>query len=60
MIYYSMHPGMFIRYVKWEYVEENRNVPQVLNDVSPYIDAVDAEHIGSVLSMGCPSIIDFE
>ncbi len=51
---------MLIRFVKGEYVGENRNVPQVLNNVSPYIDAVDAEHIKRILSMGCPSIIDFE
>jgi hypothetical protein len=60
MIYYSLHPGMLIRFAKGEYVGESRNVPQVLNDVSPYIDAVDAEHIKRILSMGCPSIIDFE
>jgi hypothetical protein len=54
MIYYSLHPGMLLRFVKGEYVGENRNVPQVLNDVSPYIDAVDAEHIKHILilSMG--------
>ena len=53
---------MLIRFVKGEYVGKNRNVPQVLNDVSPYIDAVDDEHIKRILilSMGCPSIIDFE
>ncbi len=60
MIDYSLHPGMLIRFVKGEYVGENRNVRQVLNDVSPYIDAVDPEHIKRILSMGCPSIIDFE
>ena len=60
MIYYSLHPGMLIRFIKGEYIGENRNVPQVLNDVSPYINAVDAEHIKRILSMGCPSIIDFE
>jgi hypothetical protein len=60
MIYYSLHPGMLIRFIKGEYIGENRNVPQVLNDVLPYIDAVDAEHIERILSMGCPSIIDFE
>jgi len=51
---------MLIRFVKGECVGKSRNVPQVLNDVSPYIDAVDAEHIKRILSMGCTSIIDFE
>jgi hypothetical protein len=60
MIHYSLHPGMLIRFVKGEYIGENRNVPQVLNDVLPYINAVDAEHIEHILSMGCLSIIDFE
>ena len=60
MIYYSLHPGMLIRFVKGEYIGENRNVPQVLHDVLPYINAVDAEHFERILSMGCPSIIDFE
>jgi hypothetical protein len=60
MIYYSLHPGMLIRFIKGEYIGENRNVPQVLNDVLPYINAVDAEHIERILSMGCLSIIHFE
>jgi hypothetical protein len=60
MIYYSLHPGMLIRYVKGEYIGENRNVPQVLNDVSPYIDSVDSKHIECMLSMGFQSIIDFD
>jgi hypothetical protein len=57
MIYYSLRPGMLIRFAKGEYVGESRNVSQVLNDVSPYIDAVDAEHIKRILSMGYPSIM---
>jgi hypothetical protein len=60
MINYSYHPGMLLRVVKGEYIGENRNVPQILNNVSPYINAVDAENIKRILSMGCPSIIDFE
>jgi len=47
---------MLIIFVKGEYVEESKNVPQVINDVSPYIDVGDAEHIKRILSMGCPSI----
>ncbi len=52
---------MLIRYVKGEYVGENRDVPQVLNNVLySYIDSVGAKHIKRMLSMGCPSIINFE
>ena len=51
---------IIIRYGKGEYIGENRNVPQVLNNVSPYIDSVDVKHIECILSMDCPSIIDFE
>ena len=45
IIHYSLHPGMLIRYVKGEYVGESRNVPQIINDVSPYIEQEDATHI---------------
>ena len=45
MIYYSLHPGMLIRYDKGGYVGENRGVPQVLNNVLPYIDSVESKHI---------------
>jgi hypothetical protein len=45
MIHYFLHPGMLIQYVKGEYVGENRDVSQVLNDVSPFIDEVDVNHI---------------
>ena len=41
MIHYSLHPGMMIRYVKGEYVGESQNVPQIINDVSPYIEPED-------------------
>ncbi len=37
-IHYSLHPGMMIRYLKGEYVGKNRNVKQILHDISPYID----------------------
>ena len=41
-IHYSLHPGMVIRYLKGEYVGENRDVTQILSDVSPFIDEADA------------------
>jgi hypothetical protein len=60
MIHYSLQPGMLIQYVKGKYVGENRDVLQVLNDVSPYVDDVDAKHIERILTQGCPSQINFE
>jgi hypothetical protein len=44
-IYYSLHPGMIIRYIKGKYVGENRNVPKILRNVSSYADKTDAVHI---------------
>ncbi len=43
LIHYCLHPGMPIPYVKGKYVGENRDVFQVLNDVSPFIDEVGCE-----------------
>jgi len=34
-IHYSLHPGMVIRYLKGKYLGENRDVNQILSDVSP-------------------------
>ncbi len=38
MIYYLLHPGMLLQYVKGEYVGESRDVSQIINDVLPYIN----------------------
>jgi hypothetical protein len=59
-IHYSLHPGMVIRYLKGKYVGENRNVNQILSDVSPVIDKTDAAHIKRILTQGCPSKLSFE
>ena len=59
-IHYSLHPGMVIRYLKGEYVGENRDVTQILSDVSPFIDEADAAHIKRILTQGCPSKLCFE
>jgi hypothetical protein len=60
MIHYFLHPGMLIRYVKGKYVGENRDVSQVLNDVLPFIDEGDANHIKQILTQGCPLQINFK
>jgi hypothetical protein len=60
MIHYFLHPGMLIQYVKGEYVGENRDVSQVLNDVLPYVDDVDAKHIERILMQGCPLQSNFK
>ncbi len=59
-IYYTLHPGMVIRYLKGEYVGENRNVPQILRDVSSHVDESDAAHIERILTQGCPLRLSFE
>ena len=59
-IHYSLHPGMAIRYLKDEYVGENREVTQILSDVSPFIDEADDAHIKRILTQGCPSKLSFE
>jgi hypothetical protein len=60
MIHYFLHPGMLIRYVNGEYIGENRDILQVLNDVSPYVDDADAKHIERILMQGCPLQINFK
>jgi hypothetical protein len=60
MIHYLLHPGMMIRYVKGEYIGESRNVPQIINDVSPYIERKDVKHIERILTKGVPSYMNFE
>jgi hypothetical protein len=60
MINYSLPPGMTIRYIKGEYVGKNRNVKQIIEDISPHIDEVNADHAKCILTQGCPSRINFE
>jgi hypothetical protein len=54
MIHYGLQPGMLIRYLKGEYVGESRNVPAILEAVSPHISEEDANHIRWILLQGCP------
>jgi hypothetical protein len=44
-IHYGLHPGMLIRYLKGEYVGENRDVPAILGAVLPHISEDDVNHI---------------
>ena len=59
-VHYSLHPGMEIRYIMGEYVGENRNVLQILNDISSHVDETDTAHIERILTQGCPSKLSFE
>jgi hypothetical protein len=59
-IHYSLHPGMVIRYFKGKYVGENREVNQILSNVSSFIDEIDAAHIKRILTQGCPSKLSFK
>jgi hypothetical protein len=52
MINYSLHPGMTIRYIQGEYVGENRNVKQIIKDIFPHINEVDAGHAKCILTQG--------
>ena len=59
-VHYSLPPGMVIRYIKGEYVGENRNILQILNDISSHVDETDTAHIEWILTQGCPSKLNFE
>jgi hypothetical protein len=59
-IHYSLHPGMIIRYAKGEYIGENRDMTQILRNVSPHVDKTNAVHIKRILIQGCPVRISFE
>jgi hypothetical protein len=37
-VLYSLHPGMVIRYINGEYVGENRNLSQILKDISSHVN----------------------
>ena len=58
-VHYSLPPGMVIRYIKGEYVGENRNILQILNDISSHVDETDTAHIEWILTQGCPSKLNF-
>jgi hypothetical protein len=49
-----------MRHIKGKYVGESRDVPQVVNDVLPYIDQQDVKHISWIHTNGCPSYMNFE
>ena len=59
-IYYGLHIGMVIRYIKGEYVRESCDSGRIHSAVSPYISEVDCEHIKRIIDQGCPSYLDFE
>jgi hypothetical protein len=51
---------MVIRYARGKYVGENRDVTQILHNVSPHVDETDAAHIKWILTQRCPARISFE
>jgi hypothetical protein len=59
-VHYSLHPGMVIRYIKGEYVGENRNVLQILDELSSNVNETDTAHIERILTQECPSKLSFE
>ena len=60
LIYYGLHPGMLVRYLKGEYVGETRSYVRVLAKVSDRIDSEDADHIKRILTLGCPAKLVLE
>ncbi len=60
LIYYGLHPGMLVRYLKGEYVGETRDPDQVLHEVLSCINVEDANHIRRVLTQGCPAKLILE
>jgi len=59
-VHYSLHPGMIIRYIKGEYIGKNRNVPQILKDISLHVNETDATHIERIPTQGCPLRLSFK
>jgi hypothetical protein len=51
---------MVIRYIKGEYVGENRNVLQILDELSSNVNETDTAHIERILTQECPSKLSFE
>ena len=51
---------MVVRYLKGEYLGENRNIPQILRDVSSHVEESDAAHIERILTQGCPLRLSFK
>ena len=55
IIYYGLHPGMLVCFMKGEYVGESQDEKKLLATVAPYISQQDAAHIKRILTQGCPS-----
>jgi hypothetical protein len=60
LIFYELHPGMLVRYLRGEYVWETRDPDQVLHKVLSCINAEDANHIRRILTLGCPAKLILE
>ncbi len=52
LIFYGLHPGMLVRYLKGEYVGESRDPDRVLHNVLSCINAEDVNHIRRILTQG--------
>jgi hypothetical protein len=60
LVHYGLHPGMFIRYLKGEYVGESRDPDQILCKVLSRISKEDAIHIRRILMQGCSARLVLE
>jgi hypothetical protein len=60
LIHFNMNPGSVVRFIGGEYTGEERDVQQVLSDISGHVSDVDLEHIRRILTEGCPARMHFE
>jgi hypothetical protein len=60
LIYYRLHPGMLIRYLKGEYIGKSQDIKKILTEVKPFIEKKDLKHIKRIITQGCPAQLIFE
>jgi hypothetical protein len=60
IIYYSLHPGMLVCYIKGKFVGETRDVSQLIKDVLPHINESNFAHIDWILTKDCPTYDNFK
>ncbi len=60
LIHYGLHPRMFTRYLKGEYMGESRDLDWILREVLSCISKEDVIHIRRILTQGCPARLVLE
>ena len=60
MVHFGMDPGKFVCWMGGKYMDNGRDMCQILSEVKDHILPLDYAHLEQILTQGCPSCFCFD